>query len=133
MAEPIIVPDLDDPKEQEKLRRESLEQFENNEAQRKLELIEERLKAVEGSDVYGLVDARTMSLVLDLVLPPKFKVPTFDKYDGTKCPSAHLYMYCQKMTGYTSNDKLLIHCFQDSLTGSATRWYNLLSRDQIKA
>ena len=42
MAEPIIVPDLDDQKEQEKLRRESSEQFENNEAQRKLELLEER-------------------------------------------------------------------------------------------
>ena len=50
MAEPITVSNLDDPKEQEKLRRESSEQFENNEAQRKLELIEERLKAVEGSD-----------------------------------------------------------------------------------
>ena len=71
-----------------------------------------------------------MSLVPDLVLPPKFKVPIFDKYDGTKCPSAHLYMYCRKMTGYTNNDKLLIHCFQDSLTGSATRWYNQLSRDE---
>ena len=88
---------------------------------------------MEGFDVYGMVDVRTMSLVPDLVLPPKFKVPTFDKYDGTKCPSAHLYMYCRKMTGYTSNDKLLIHCFQDSLIGSATRWYNLLSRDQIRA
>ena len=111
MAEPITVPDLDDPKEQEKLRRESSEQSESNKAQRKFELIEERLKAIEGSDVYGLVDARTMSLVPDLVLPPKFKVPTFDKYDGTRCLSAHLYMYCRKMTGYTSNDKLLIHCF----------------------
>ena len=87
-ADPIMVPDLDDPKEQEKLRRESSEQSENNKAQRKLELIEERLKAMEGSDVYGMVDVRTMSLVPDLVLPPKFKVPTFDKYDGTKCPSA---------------------------------------------
>ena len=37
------------------------------------------------------------------------------------------------MTGYTSNDKLLIHCFQDSLIRSTTRWYNLFSRDQIKA
>ena len=37
------------------------------------------------------------------------------------------------MTRYTSNDKLLIHCFQDSLSGLATRWYNLLSRDQIKS
>ena len=100
IAEPITVPDLDDLKEQEKLRRESLEQSENNEAQRKLELIEERLKAMEGSDVYGLMDASKMSLVHDLVLPSKFKVPTFDKYDSTKCPSAHLYMYCRLMTGY---------------------------------
>ena len=88
---------------------------------------------MEGSDVYGLVDAYKMSLVPDLLLPLKFKVPTFDKYDGTKCPSAHLYMYCKKTTGYTSNDKLLIHCFQDSLSGSSTRWYNFLSQDQIKS
>ena len=88
---------------------------------------------MEGSNVYGMVDAYKMSLVSDLVLPPKFKVPTFDKYNGTKCPYAHLYMYCRKMTGYTSNDKVLIHCFQDSLSGSATRWYNFLSRDQIKS
>ena len=87
---------------------------------------------MEGSDVYGMVDAYKMSLVLDLVLPPKFKVPTFDKYNGTKCPSTHLYMYCRKMTRHTSNDKLLIYCFQKSLSGSATRWYNFLDRDQIK-
>ena len=91
------------------------------------------MKAVEGSDVYGLVDAYKMSLVPDLVLSPKFKMPTFDKYDGTKCPFAHLYMYYRKMTGYTSNDKLLIHCFQDSLSRSVTRWYNFVSRDQIKS
>ena len=110
-----------------------MEHSKSNEAQQKLELIEEKLKAAEGSNVYGLVDAYKMSLVLDLVLSPKFKVPSFDKYDGTKCPSAHLYMYCRKMTGYTSNDKLLIHCFQDSLSGSATTWYNLWSRDQINS
>ena len=74
--------------------KESLEQFESNEAQQKLELIEERLKMVEGSDAYSLVNAMKMSLVPDLVLPPKFKMPIFDKNDSTKCPSAHLYMYC---------------------------------------
>ena len=130
-ADPITISNLDDPKEQEKIRKESLEQSERNEVQRKLELIEERLRMVKGSDAYGLVDASKMSLVPDLVLPPKFKVPTFDKYDGTKCLSAHLYMYCRKMTGHTNNDKLLIHCFQDSLTGSATRWYNQLSRENV--
>ena len=49
MADPIPVLDLDDPKEQERIRKESLEQSESNEAQRKLELIEERLRMVEGS------------------------------------------------------------------------------------
>ena len=83
--------------------------------------------------MYRMVDAYKISLVPDLVLQLKFKVPTFDKYDGTKCPSAYLYMYYRKMTGYTSNDKLLIHCFQDILSGSATRWYNFLGRDQIKS
>ena len=126
-ANPIEIPNLDDPTIIERIRQESMEQFQSNEAQQKLELIEERLKAVEGFDVYGLVDACKMSLVPNLVLPPKFKVSTFDKYDGTKCPSTHLYMYCRKMTRYTRNDKLLIHCFQESLSGSAIRWYNLLS------
>ena len=50
MADPIAIPDLDDPKKQEKMRKESLEQSESNEAQQKLELIEERLRMVEGSD-----------------------------------------------------------------------------------
>ena len=80
-TDPIEIPNLDDLAIIERIRRESIEQSENNEAQWKLELIEERLKAMEGSDVYGLADASKMSLVLDLVLPPKFKVPTFDKYD----------------------------------------------------
>ena len=133
MADRIVVPDLDDPREQERIRKESVEQSEHEEAQQKLKLIEERLKIMEGSDLYSLVDANKMSLVPDLILSMKFKVPIFNKYDGTKCPSVHLYMYCQKMTGHTSNDKLLIHCFQDSLIGSATGWYNQLSRDQIRS
>ena len=44
-----------------------MEQSENNEAQWKLEFIEECLKAMEGSDVYGMVDAYKMSLAPDLV------------------------------------------------------------------
>ena len=77
MADPIAVPDLDNPKEQEKIKKESLEQSESNEAQWKLELIKERLRMVEGSDAYNLINASKMSLVPDLVLPPKFKVPIF--------------------------------------------------------
>ncbi|XP_022735589.1 uncharacterized protein LOC111288912 [Durio zibethinus] len=82
----------------------------------KYDRLEERLKAVEGNDTYGVIDANELSLVPDLVIPPKFKTSNFEKYDGTKCPSAHITMFCRKMMGHTHNDKLLIHCFHDSLT-----------------
>ena len=48
-ANPIEISNLDDPTIIKKIRWESIEQFESNEAQRKLELIEECLKAMEGS------------------------------------------------------------------------------------
>ncbi|MCI72550.1 gag-protease polyprotein, partial [Trifolium medium] len=41
--------------------------------------LEERLKAVEGFSAYG-VDALDICLVPDVVIPPKFKVPDFEKY-----------------------------------------------------
>ena len=54
VVEPIVIPDLDDPKERERIRNESVEQSENTDAQRKLELIKERLKVTKGLDVYSL-------------------------------------------------------------------------------
>lgn len=42
-------------------------------------------------------------------------------------------MFYRKMTGYVNEDKLLVHCFQDSLVGSALRWYNQLSKERIRS
>ena len=72
-----------------------------------------------------------MSLVPDLVLTPKFKMPEFEKYNGMKCLSTHLFMFCRKITSYTKNEMLLIHYFQDSQIGSATLWYNQLDKNNI--
>ena len=69
-----------------------------------------------------MIDAIELSLVLDLVIPPKFKVLDFTKNGGTSCPKKHLTMYCRKMVGYIKNEKLLINYFQDSLTGYASEW-----------
>ncbi|KAL4375941.1 hypothetical protein GQ457_02G028720 [Hibiscus cannabinus] len=85
---------------------------------------------MEGTDAFIGTEVMELSLVPDLTLPPNFKVPEFKKFDGTSCPNAYLTMFCRKMTGYENDDKLLIHCFQDSLIGSAMRWYNQLSRAQ---
>ena len=64
-----------------------------------------------------------LSLVPDVVIPPKFKVSDFDKYKGTTCPKNHLKMYSRKMGAYSKNEKLLMHFFQESLTGAAITWY----------
>ncbi|XP_052489426.1 uncharacterized protein LOC105797480 [Gossypium raimondii] len=79
------------------------------------------------------MDAKDLSLVPDLVLLYKFKMQDFEKYNGTTCPEAHITMFCRRMTGYVNNDQLLIHCFQDSLTGAASKWYNQLSRAKISS
>ena len=63
------------------------------EGREKLDLIEERLKAVEGFGDYPFADMTDLCLVPNVVIPPKFKVPDFDKYKGMTCPKNHLKMY----------------------------------------
>ena len=88
---------------------------------------------MECAESYYGMDAKELSLVPDLVLPYKFKMPEFEKYNGTSSPEAHITMFCRRMTGYVNNDQLLIHCFQDSLTGATSKWYNRLNRTQINS
>ena len=76
-----------------------------------MNVIKERLKAIEGNSSIKGMDAIELSLVLDVVIPLKFKTPNFVKYNGSTCPKAHMTMFCQKMAGHMRNDKLLIHCF----------------------
>jgi len=65
------------------------------EAKIKLELLEERFRAIEGGGSFGFGNAAELCLVSDLVIPPKFKAPKFDKYKGASCPKNHLTMYCR--------------------------------------
>ncbi|XP_052876239.1 uncharacterized protein LOC108451034 [Gossypium arboreum] len=85
---------------------------------------------MESADHHQKIDAKDLSLVPDLVLPPKFKMPEFKKYNGTNCPEAHITMFCRRMTGYVNNDQLLIHCFQDSLVGEASKWITLQNMEK---
>ena len=86
--------------------------------QQRCSLLDKKLKEIEGVDDLGRVDPRELSLVPNVVIPPKFKMPKFEKYDGTKCYENHLTTYCNKMTGHAQNEDLLIHVFYDSLAGT---------------
>ena len=101
------------------------------EAERKFQLFEERLKAMENSGISG-IDLTDMGLVPGLRIPPKFKVPDFDKYKGTTCPKTHVRAYYRKMSAYTDDEKLLMHFFQDSLSGASLEWYMQLESSHIR-
>ena len=92
--------------------------------------LEEHLNSMEGIKTLGFNTA-TMCLVLGVVIPPKFKVPDFDKYKGTSFSETHLCSYCCKMAAYAENELLLMHFFQDSLTGEFLDWYMKLERTYV--
>ncbi|RDX74511.1 hypothetical protein CR513_45741, partial [Mucuna pruriens] len=97
----------------------------------KINALEERMRAIKGTGGHG-IDATNLCLVPNVELPSEFKVPKFEKYKGSSCPHVHLAMYCRKMAPYTQQDKILMHCFQDSLSGAALRWYVGLDNGHIK-
>ncbi|KAK5812062.1 hypothetical protein PVK06_027459 [Gossypium arboreum] len=89
-----------------------------DEEAKKISLIEEHLKANERLDTFKPVKVESLCLVPDVVVPQKFKVPGFEKFNGSSCPITHITMYCGKMVPYSKGWKLLMHIFQDNLTGS---------------
>ena len=100
---------------------------------RKIDLLEKRLRAVEGLDNYPFSDLADLCLVPDIIIPPKFKVQDFDKYKGTTCPKSHLQMYCRRMGAFSMDGKLLMHFFQDNLAGAVVAWYTNLEASQIRS
>jgi len=103
------------------------------EGREQLDLIEERLRTVEGFEDYPFANMIDLCLVSDVVIPPKFKVLDFDRYKGTTCPKNHLKMYCRKMGAYSRDEKLLMHFFQDSLARAAIVWYTNLDESRIRS
>ena len=130
--DPSIEPNSNDLCEQEKSRKDLSRRLEHTDMQQRYNLLDKKLKVIEGMDDLKNVDPRELCLVPNLVIPPKFKTPIFEKYDGTKCLENHLATYCHKMTRHAYNENLLIHVLYDSLTGTTAQWYMKLKKDQIR-
>ena len=115
--------------EQRILRKEPFGRAKHVDMQQRCSLLDKKLKEIEGVDDLESVDPNELSLVPDVVIPPKFKMSKFEKYDRTKCPKNHLATYCNKMARHARNEDLLIYVFYESLTGVAAQWYRGLKRN----
>ena len=68
-----------------------------------------------------LMDYDSLSLFPNARLPPKFKMPTLDKFDGTGCPKSHLKMYMKAMQPLGATEEVLARMFQNTLTRATLR------------
>uniref|UniRef100_A0A2N9I3P2 Integrase catalytic domain-containing protein n=2 Tax=Fagus sylvatica TaxID=28930 RepID=A0A2N9I3P2_FAGSY len=94
----------------------------------KIDSLEEKIRLIQGLNSFGNTDFSSMSWFPNMTVPPKFKAPEFEKYNGRGDPMIHLQMYCRKMAPYADNEPLLIQTFQDTLTGNAAEWYSQLKK-----
>ena len=78
-----------------------------------------------------LMDYQSLSLFPNVRLPPKFKMSTVDKFDGTGCPNSYLKMYMRAMQPLRATEELLAQMFQNTLTEAVFRWF--LNLDDAKA
>ena len=65
----------------------------------------------------------TLSLFPNARLPPKFKMPTLDKFDGTSCPKSHLKMYMRAMQPLGATEEVFAQMFQNTLTEATLKWF----------
>ena len=54
-----------------------------------------------------LMDYQSLSLFPNVRLPPKFKMPTLDKFDKTSCLKSYLKMYMKVMQPLEATEELL--------------------------
>ncbi|XP_009803593.1 uncharacterized protein [Nicotiana sylvestris] len=56
-------------------------------------------------------------------LPPGFKIPKFNTFNGKGYPIYHLKDYCNRLVGIGHNEAIRMKLFIQSLTGLALDWY----------
>jgi len=102
-----------------------------NDFQERFDEMKREIKALCGKDLFGK-NAHDLCLVPNVRIPPKFKAPEFKKYKGNTCSQSDMVMHARKMSTRTANHQMIIHYFQDSLTGATLKWYMGLDNTRIR-
>ncbi|KAI5382123.1 hypothetical protein KIW84_UN0146 [Lathyrus oleraceus] len=111
---------------------EPLGQYNVQPQSKEIQLLAEKIKVLESYATPGVVNMSNMGLVEGIVIPQKFKAPTFDRYNGSSCPETHLQAFVRKISAYTMDQKLWMYFFQDSLSRGSLEWYTKLKSSDIK-
>ena len=124
---PPPLEDVDDGNDAEGFKRQ-LESTQREMERKFMQTITEKMKSLNLGDNTAMIGLTSYT---EGMYPEKFKVPDFEKYHGIGCPLMHTRLYIKKMAKYTQYEHLMIHVFQDSLTGPALSWYAQLDLDHV--
>ncbi|XP_075097974.1 uncharacterized protein LOC107767021 [Nicotiana tabacum] len=97
--------------------------MEQEEMTRKMKSLEQTMRNIQGLGGHKSVSFNDLCMFPHVHLPPGFKTPKFDKYDGHGDPVAHLKRYCNQLRGAGGKEELLMAYFGESLTGIASEWF----------
>ncbi|XP_070036153.1 uncharacterized protein [Nicotiana tomentosiformis] len=95
----------------------------HEEMTQRMKSLEQQLKNVQGLTVQKSIAFKDICMFHDVHLPPGFKTPKFEKYDGHGDPMAHLKRYCNQLRGAGGKEELSMAYFGESLTGVASEWF----------
>ena len=77
---------------------------------------------------------RTDSLFTALIpLPPKFKMPSLDSYDGTRDPFDHIATFKTTMHLQGVPNKIMCRAFPTTLKGPARVWFSKMPPNSISS
>ncbi|XP_075083257.1 uncharacterized protein LOC142167006 [Nicotiana tabacum] len=97
--------------------------MEQEEMTRKMKSLEQTMRNIQGLGSHKSVSFNDLCMFPHVHLPPGFKTPKFDKYDGHGDPVTHLKRYCNQLRGAGGKEELLMAYFGESLTGIASEWF----------
>jgi len=97
----------------------------------RIEKLENVVRKSRGPDDY-LMDLEGLFDFPKTVLPPKFKIMTFKKFDGTGNPRSHLRMYANTLRPMGLNINQLALVFHQTLTGGALKWFFSIESSKIR-
>ncbi|XP_059295553.1 uncharacterized protein LOC132048889 [Lycium ferocissimum] len=91
---------------------------------RKLKSLEEAMRSLRGLGSNQSVRYEELCAFPEVELPPGYKIPKFEKFDGSGNPFFHLKVYCEKLIGVGKNEGIRVKLFNQSLSGKALEWYS---------
>ena len=94
------------------------------------EMKENMRRANPIEDLVHRTDSPFTALINGHPLPPKFKMPSLDSYDGTRDPFDHIATFKTTMHLQGVPDEIMCRAFPTTLKGPARVWFSKIPRIQ---